>query len=86
MRNSQKGAPARANHRCTSGAAGRSGALATGGGPRQRLTKKEGPLGGLKDLADRGVPSELTLSISSISLLMTEPRLRTTLGFPDYTG
>ena len=51
-------------------------ALVTGGGPRQRLTKKEGPLRGLKDLADRGVASELTSSISSVGLLMTAPRLR----------
>ena len=55
-------------------------------GPRPRLTKNEGPLGGLRDPADRGVPSGLTLSISNISLLMTEPRLGITLGFPNYTG
>lgn len=46
------------------------------GGPRQRLTKKEGPLRGPKDLAECGMASEHTLSISNTGLLMREPRLK----------
>lgn len=46
------------------------------GGPRQRLTKKQGPLRGPKDLEGRGMASEPTLSISNTGLLMREPRLK----------